>query len=51
MAGPFSDDSGAVVIVDADDRAVVDRLLADDPYYAVDGVTVTSVREWRPFIV
>ncbi|HEX6325279.1 MAG TPA: YciI family protein [Jiangellaceae bacterium] len=51
MAGPFSDDSGAVVIVDADDRAVVDRLLADDPYYAIDGVTVTSVREWRPFII
>ncbi|HEX6338016.1 MAG TPA: YciI family protein [Jiangellaceae bacterium] len=50
MAGPFADDSGAVIIVDADDRAVVDRLLADDPYYAIDGVTVTDIREWRPFI-
>jgi hypothetical protein len=50
MAGPFADDSGAVIIVEAGDRAAVDRLLADDPYYATDGVTVTSVREWRPFI-
>lgn len=50
MAGPFADDSGAVIIVDAEDRAAVDRLLADDPYVATDGVTVTSVREWRPFI-
>jgi hypothetical protein len=50
MAGPFADDSGAVVIVDAEDRTSVDGLLADDPYYATDGVTVTSVREWRPFI-
>jgi hypothetical protein len=50
MAGPFADDSGAVIIVDAEDRAAVDRLLADDPYYATNGVTVTSVREWRPFI-
>lgn len=50
MAGPFADDSGAVIIVEADDRATVDRLLADDPYYATDGVTVTNIREWRPFI-
>jgi hypothetical protein len=50
MAGPFADDSGAVIIVDAESRAAVDRLLADDPYYATDGVTLTGVREWRPFI-
>jgi uncharacterized protein YciI len=50
MAGPFADDSGAVIIVEVEDRAAVDRVLADDPYYATDGITVTSVREWRPFI-
>lgn len=50
MAGPFADDSGAVIIVDAESRAEVDRLLSDDPYYAISGVTVTDIREWRPFI-
>ena len=50
MAGPFANDSGAVVIVDADDRAAVDHLLADDPYYTTEGVTVARVREWQPFI-
>ena len=50
MAGPFADDSGAVIIVDAETRAEVDRLLANDPYYATSGVTVTDIREWHPFI-
>jgi uncharacterized protein YciI len=50
MAGPFADDSGAVIVVDLDSRAAVDDLLADDPYYAAPGVTVSSIREWRPFI-
>lgn len=30
--------------------AAVDDLLNDDAYYVIDGVTVTDVREWRPFI-
>lgn len=50
MAGPLADDSGAVIIVDVDSRAAVDELLAHDPYYATDGVTITDIREWRPFI-
>jgi uncharacterized protein YciI len=50
MAGPLADDSGAVLIVDLGTRDEVDDLLADDPYYATDGVTVADIREWRPFI-
>ncbi|WIM92582.1 YciI family protein [Actinoplanes oblitus] len=47
MAGPFADDSGAVIVLDtADPREV----LANDPYFTTPGVTVVSVREWRPFL-
>lgn len=50
MAGPLADDLGAVIVVDVESRAAVDDLLADDPYYATNGVTITDIREWRPFI-
>jgi uncharacterized protein YciI len=50
MAGPLADDSGAVILVDVDDRAAVDALIADDPYYRTPGVTVVSIRCWRPFL-
>lgn len=46
-AGPWADDTGALVIFTGD-RAEVDRLLAEDPYYRGPGVTVESVREWAP---
>lgn len=35
MAGPFADDSGAVIVFDVDDRAAVDVLIADDPYFRI----------------
>lgn len=50
MAGPLGDDSGAVIVVDAPDRAAVDSLIAADPYFATSGVETTQVREWRPFL-
>lgn len=47
-AGPWSDESGALLVFVVDDRAELDAILADDPYYAAPGVTVTSVQEWSP---
>jgi uncharacterized protein YciI len=51
MAGPLTDDSGAVIIVDVPDRAAVDALIAADPYFAVTGVEVVQIRQWEPFLV
>jgi uncharacterized protein len=47
-AGPFSDESGALLVFLVDDRAAIDEILADDPYYAGPGVTVAGVQEWNP---
>jgi uncharacterized protein YciI len=50
MAGPFADDSGAMIIVDAPDRQAVDALIAADPYFTTPGVTVAQIRHWQPFL-
>jgi uncharacterized protein len=47
-AGPFTDESGALLIFLVDDRAALDQILAADPYYSGPGVTVASVQEWNP---
>lgn len=49
MAGPFADDSGALLVFAAG-RSEVDAIVADDPYYSVDGVRVVGLREWRPVV-
>ena len=43
-AGPFDDGSGSMVVFTTT-RDRVDEVLATDPYYAADGVTVVGVRE------
>lgn len=49
MAGPFADDSGALLVFAAG-RSNVDTIVASDPYYAVDGVRVVGLREWAPIV-
>ena len=46
-AGPWSDDSGALLVFVLGSRDELDALMAEDPYYTAPGVT-TSVREWDP---
>lgn len=46
MAGPWADDSGALLVFRAD-RSEVDKIMAADPYYTTPGVTVAALREWR----
>ena len=48
-AGPWADDSGALLIFTGDSTAV-SALMAADPYYSTDGVTVLAIREWRPIV-
>ena len=50
MAGPFDDDSGALIILDVDTRQDVENLMSKDPYFATPGVKIASVSCWRPFI-
>lgn len=49
-AGPFADDSGALIIYDVADERELERLLTDDPYVIEDVFGTRSVRRWRPFI-
>jgi hypothetical protein len=46
-AGPWSDDTGALLVFLVDDRDQLDAVLAADPYYSAPGVGVT-VHEWNP---
>jgi uncharacterized protein YciI len=47
MAGPWHDDSGALLIFRVD-REGMDEIVAADPYYSAPGVTVAGIREWQP---
>ena len=48
-AGPFADDTGALLVFDTE-RAELDRILDTDPYYRTPGVQVVGVREWAPVV-
>jgi uncharacterized protein YciI len=47
-AGPWTDESGALLVFSVDTRAELDAILAADAYYTAPGVTVASVQEWKP---
>ena len=46
-AGPWADDSGALLIFRLDEQGIRAEL-DTDPYYVTPGVAVASVREWTP---
>ncbi|MET8198923.1 YciI family protein [Micromonospora taraxaci] len=50
MAGPFADDSGALLLFDVPDTEAFASIIAADPYYRTPGVTITSQREWSPIV-
>ena len=47
MAGPWHDDSGALLVFRAD-RDGVAEIMSSDPYYTTPGVTVVALRQWQP---
>ncbi|MFF5983712.1 YciI family protein [Streptomyces olindensis] len=49
-AGPWADDSGALLLFTVG-RARLEEILREDPYYRrTPGVEVRSVREWAPLV-
>lgn len=47
-AGPWPDDSGALLVFVVPTRDDLDAIMADDPYYRTPGVRVAAVHEWTP---
>jgi uncharacterized protein YciI len=50
MAGPFADESGALLVFDVSDAEELTRLIDADPYFRTAGVTVVRRQEWSPFL-
>jgi uncharacterized protein len=50
MAGPYADDSGALLVFDVSGLDEMRQLLAEDPYYRTAGVTVVRCTEWTPIV-
>lgn len=49
MAGPWGDDSGALLLFRTD-RDGVEEVVNSDPYYSTPGVRVVALREWQPIV-
>jgi uncharacterized protein YciI len=47
-AGPWADETGALLVYDVADEAELRQLLADDPYTPEDVYEIDELREWRP---
>lgn len=47
FAGPWADDSGALIVLRTDDEAEARAIVDGDPYLLEDVVTVKSLREWN----
>ena len=47
LSGPFVDDSGALLVIEAESLAEVEGFLANDPYRAAGVVDNALVREWN----
>jgi uncharacterized protein YciI len=50
LAGPWADDSGALLVFDVASRGALDRMVDDDPYFRTPGVTVVRTAEWTPIV-
>lgn len=46
-SGPFTDDSGALIIYSADSEADARELLANDPFTISGVITDATVKEWK----
>ena len=48
-AGPWVDDTGAMLIFDLQ-REELDDILDADPYYRAAGVSIVRILEWMPIV-
>jgi uncharacterized protein len=47
-AGPFADETGALLVYEVADEAELREILAKDPYTAADVYEIAALNEWRP---
>ena len=47
LSGPFVDDTGALLVIEADSREEVEGFLANDPYLDAGVVDNAMVKEWN----
>ena len=47
MSGPWADDTGALIIYDAETMAEAERILDGDPYRSAGVIANATLREWR----
>jgi uncharacterized protein len=47
MSGPWADDTGALIIYDAQDMSEVQRILDHDPYRSAGVIASATIKEWR----
>lgn len=47
-AGPFADQTGALLVYDVVDEAELRAILADDPYTPADVYEIVTLQEWQP---
>ncbi len=50
QSGPFTDDSGALLIYDAADIAEVQEILSNDPYTPAGIIVGATIKEWNVVI-
>jgi uncharacterized protein YciI len=50
VSGPFTDDSGALIVYEADSRAAAETLLQGDPFH-LNGIFLRyDMRPWNPVL-
>jgi hypothetical protein len=49
-SGPFTDDSGALIVYEADSPEAAEQLLRDDPFHAAGVFVSWKIRPWNPVI-
>ena len=49
-SGPFEDDSGALIVYEAESRTDAEALILADPFYAAGVFASWTVRPWRQVI-
>lgn len=48
VSGPFTDQTGALLIYEVADEAELRDILAKDPYTAADVYEIATLAEWQP---
>jgi uncharacterized protein len=47
MSGPWADDTGALIIYEAEDMAEAERILHGDPYRSAGVIANVTLKEWK----